>query len=299
MDVSEEQLNLALDGFRATVTNLVAKVNEATETGCLGAGAALQKIVLEARGFIEETEATMSVIDDAGDRVSVTHAIEEQSRLISEFVRDLGDRMDSQDQVATEAEATLKDITEAGATIDRITRESRMLALNALIETHRLGQDGRSLAVIADHMKQLSQTVADANEKIDVLSEHLLRILPQLAEQARSMRERCTDFSDTIEGQIEVVSATTNELRQAISEVRRLGGERLDTIVSASHSALGHLAFQDPVAQQLQQLENEVGGLGGRIRNPHGVVEAEAVEVAVSAEQQDDSGIDAGELLLF
>lgn len=284
----------ALSRFREQLTRLVSQVNHMTEEGILGAGDALQSIVREAKGFIEETEATMATIDAGGDQASVTRAIEDQSQLISTFVRELSDRMETQDQVATQAESTLKDIAEAGATIDRITRESRMLALNALIETHRLGQDGRSLAVIADHMKQLSETVADANEKIDVLSEHLLRILPQLAEQARGMRSRCEDFSEEIDTQIQSVAASTDELRDAIAQVRRTGNERLDRIVDASHTALAHLAFQDPMSQQLGRVAGQIDDLERRLF--HGDDAGLAPEPP-PADDEDAAG--AGEMLLF
>jgi len=282
-----------IEAFRAKMDQIVESAIAESEQGTLGAGQALQTIVRDAKEYIEETEATMSQLDTSDGDASVMDLIGKQSELIQGFVQDLTARVQRQDDIATAAETSLKDITEAGETIDRITRESRMLALNALIETHRLGQDGRSLAVIADHMKQLSETVADANEKIAELSNQLLKVLPEMAAQAREMRATCDDFSSEVTVQIDDVARRTDELRDVIDAVRNLGRERLDVIVQTSHKAIGHLAFQDMVAQNLRRM----------VTMPFGddLEAAPASDTfATDGEVADgEDAADAGELLLF
>ncbi len=282
-----------IEAFRAKMDQIVESALAESEQGTLGAGKALQAIVQNAKEYIEETEATMSQLDASDGNASVMDLIGQQSELIQNFVQDLTEKVQHQDDIATAAERSMKDITEAGETIDRITRESRMLALNALIETHRLGQDGRSLAVIADHMKQLSETVADANEKIAELSSQLLKVLPQMAAQAKDMRTTCDDFSMEVTGQIDNMARGTDELRDVIDAVRTLGRTRLDQIVQTSHEALSHLAFQDTVAQNLRRM----------VAMPMGEQE-DAPQSDTFATSGDDDGdgedaADAGELLLF
>jgi len=283
-----EPLTDPIEAFRARMDEIVESAIAQSEQGILGAGQALQTIVRDAKEYIEDTEATMSKLDASDGESSVMDLIGKQSNLIQGFIHDLNERVEQQDGIATAAERSLKDITEAGETIDRITRESRMLALNALIETHRLGRDGRSLAVIADHMKQLSETVADANEKIAGLSRQLLKVIPEMAAQAREMRTTCDNFSSEVSGQIDDVAHRTDELREVIDTVRNLGRERLDKIVRASHEALGHLAFQDMMAQNLRRV----------VTMPMGTEPPPASDTFVS-DSDDEDAADAGELLLF
>ncbi|MEM1033516.1 MAG: methyl-accepting chemotaxis protein [Myxococcota bacterium] len=283
----------SIEAFRAEMERIVEEALAKSEQGTLGAGKALQAIVRDAKEFIEETEQTMSRIEATDEEASVMDLIGDQSQLIRGFIHDLNERVERQNDIATTAERSLQDITEAGATIDRITRESRMLALNALIETHRLGQDGRSLAVIADHMKQLSETVADANEGIAELSRQLLKVIPEMASNTREMRRTCDDFSSEVSAQIGDVARRTDELREVVDAVRSLGRGRLDQIVRTSHEALSHLAFQDPVAQSLRRM----------VLMPVGEDEAAPADLAEGHDEEDatDDGESAaaGELLLF
>lgn len=285
-----------IGAFRAKMDEIVEAALAESEQGILGAGKALQAIVQNAKEYIEETEATMSQLDASDGDASVMDLIGQQSELIQNFVQDLTEKVQHQDDIATAAERSLKDITEAGETIDRITRESRMLALNALIETHRLGQDGRSLAVIADHMKQLSETVADANEKIAELSSQLLKVLPKMAAQAKDMRTTCDDFSVDVTNQIDNMARGTDELRDVIDAVRRLGRTRLDQIVHTSHEALSHLAFQDTVAQNLRRMVSLP--MGDEIEEaPRSDTFSTSGDADADGDGEDAA--DAGELLLF
>lgn len=66
-------------------------------------------------------------------------------------------------------EETHRELAPIVASIDAIARQSALLALNASIEAARVGEDGKSFAVVASEMKTLSATTKTATERAAAL----------------------------------------------------------------------------------------------------------------------------------
>ncbi|MFH1803656.1 MAG: methyl-accepting chemotaxis protein [Pseudomonadota bacterium] len=93
-------------------------------------------------------------------------------------------------QVATDMSGHANDkITE----IKGVTRATRTLALNALIEAARAGDAGRGFGVVANEVKEISQQVTQIAEELQAMFDKLAEDLARTAQTARG--DRFADLS--------------------------------------------------------------------------------------------------------
>ncbi|WP_085829326.1 methyl-accepting chemotaxis protein [Clostridium massiliodielmoense] len=95
-------------------------------------------------------------------------------------------------------------------TIEQISNQINLLALNASIESARAGEAGRGFAVVADQIKKLSGETSDAVKEINNLIKDLLQAINVSAISTEKS-------SDVAQGQIK----TINETRKILGNVIR------------------------------------------------------------------------------
>lgn len=133
---------------------------------------------------------------------------------------------------ATEALATASDqISGFVALVQKIARQSKLLALNAAMEASRAGEEGEGFTVVANEVRRLAQGSAEAAEHTDQLMQALIAQM----EDARQASARSLAAVETVRG-------ATARGRQAFTQVE-LGVDAADqwTASMASTAAAGNL----------------------------------------------------------
>ena len=240
---------------RATVSDLIVEANRVTEAETLAVGDALCGIVKEADGFVKELRTSFSALQSDGGEGGIVRLIDKQGQSIQAYVATV--QADSAEHRATALAALeqTQTIMRVGTTINEVARSSKMLALNASIEAARLGQAGRSFAVIAGQMQTLSERVHESNQLIAALATGLMELLPRIVEMSNGLSRRSTDFSGEFQTQSKLVGAATVRLEQALASAMKGGDQRLAAIIDTSQAGLSHLQFQDPTAQRLMRID--------------------------------------------
>ena len=289
---------------RATVADIIVDANKVTETETLAVGESLCNIVSEAEGFVQELRSNFSALQSDGGEGGIVRLIDNQGIAIQTYVAAV--QSDSAEHRAT-AEAALtqtQTIMRVGTTINEVARSSKMLALNASIEAARLGQAGRSFAVIAGQMQTLSDRVHESNQLIADLATGLMEILPRIVEMSNGLSRRSGQFSGEFQTQSKAVQAATARLETALASSMKGGDQRLAAIIGASQEALSHLQFQDPTAQRLMRIDKTLETVQRQmldILDTH--AHAELIEVPMQEEL--GGGIDletapeSGDVMLF
>jgi methyl-accepting chemotaxis protein len=246
-----------MDSLERHRTSIMARIREAngmTEREVLAVGDALKAIVDEARRYVEDSRKTLGEFAST----SLTDMLSRHGSVMSKFVETVTKQVRDQGEAAQQATDQINRIVELGRAIERVTMESKILALNANIQARRLGTSGESFQVIAQEMKHFSESVNDANKTVQEIAEGLLHVLPRIAMLAGNMRKTSEGFSKDINERVAEVAETNSNMKQGVAESMAAGEARLQQILKLSYEALSHLQFQDTVAQSLLGCDAEL-----------------------------------------
>lgn len=274
-----EVFEAALSSCRSDVEHRISKARSTSESEVLAIGKEIDAIVDCAKGY----SALMQ------DRLRL---VQETKKTTSEVVHEMMAVVQQQESTVRKAMEESSAILRAGQAVQAMASATRLLSLNARIEAERLGAQGASFSVIADEMRQLSNTVQKTNSDVSNMAMSLEHLLPKISEQ-----------SQAIQGYFEQL------IKHTKVNMGSLGGdddgadsdsELVENIMAYALRALSHLAFQDPMAQSLNRIVDAFDGLQAQLeRMKVGELRSEDDPSLQDQTTLDEPDVDAGEVLLF
>jgi methyl-accepting chemotaxis protein len=278
-----------------------------SEREVLAAGSVINDIFFEAREQSDELGRAAGALEGEHGIGSVAALIAEQSDACRSFLGRLTSDLREQNEQIGHATSLTSSIAEAGHVIRDVADQTRILTVNALIEAAHLGENGRSVAVIAKEMGELSKAVRDANERIAALVRALVAVLPALADRSRRLVGESNDFSDRAAGGLELASSKASALGAAVAESIASRERRLQRVLSLSQAAISNLQFQDPMAQELSALRHCFDGLEAEVLDALAVARSGNESAALvlqrapepTPDRDETPALESGEVLLF
>lgn len=170
----------------------------------------------------------------------------ENSGILDESARRLDElALDVQDGAkATEALATASDEIRAFvALVQKIARQSKLLALNAAMEAARAGEHGEGFTVVANEVRRLAQSTAEAAERTDQLMKTLIAQMETAG--AAGVRAKSA---------VEAVRGATTRGRQAFAQVERAVGDGEQWVGTMASSASAGQALASEITTKLTSL---------------------------------------------
>jgi len=253
VDSTTSQIKLDLERARSMVRDATARLNRSFEL--LHVTAASQREALQAvsdafydrehsgRSFATSTEMLMRQFVDEIVRVS-----KDSMRIIEQLA-------DLQTQVGS--------IVGCADAIDGLARETRFIAFNARVETHRAGDAGRTFKVVADEVKRLANASASLSNQIRENVSACNAHLTQAHQTAIGLASH--DLSQAIESHRGLSGAITK-----LDDVNKALDHMLETLATAVSEAVRALQFEDMVSQILTATIQRVEKLGGHcVRAAH------------------------------
>jgi methyl-accepting chemotaxis protein len=272
------RLGRAMVEMTATLRQLATMIREnaaATSTGAAEITASTEHMAQAASG-IAETASTLSheaaqmaetiralnadaarlatlaasVNGGAADGISRNERLKllatENAGILDESARRLDElALDVQEGArATEALAQASDEIRAFvALVQKIARQSKLLALNAAMEAARAGEHGEGFTVVANEVRRLAQSTAEAAEKTDQLMKALIAQMETAG--ATGVRAR---------GAVEAVRGATGRSRQAFAQVERAVGEGEQWVAAMAASASTGQSLAREITEKLGSL---------------------------------------------
>ncbi|MBL0386007.1 hypothetical protein JJB07_05015 [Tumebacillus sp. ITR2] len=164
------------------------------EGGCIGISLGVEN---------EHTlQESLQDLDSAFEQIGTSgHDIADNAGGLSDFMALLL-------QTVTQTNDEIKKIDNVGNLIKNIADRSRLISLNALIESARAGEQGRSFSVVAKEMQKLSEETAKSITNVRTTLENIHTLFSQVQ-----------TLIHEAEGKVRTQSAATQEIAAALEEV--------------------------------------------------------------------------------
>ncbi|PWI32054.1 methyl-accepting chemotaxis protein [Vibrio albus] len=198
-----------------------------------------------ATAMSEMTSTVQTVAEHAQNASSVTESASEQARTGQQFVQNSVSKMNELSTDIAESAGAVNQVEErveaigsVVGTIQGISEQTNLLALNAAIEAARAGEAGRGFAVVADEVRNLAQRTQSATVEI----QEMISQLQASASSAVELMEK--SVVEAAEG-VELVNNAGIELDGIVAQVEQINDMNFQIATAAGE--------QSSVAEEMNQ----------------------------------------------
>lgn len=198
-----------------------------------------------ATAMSEMTSTVQTVAGHAQNASSLTENASGQAATGQRFVQDtvlkiseLSKDISASAQAVNQVEESVDSIGSVVGTIQGISEQTNLLALNAAIEAARAGEAGRGFAVVADEVRNLAQRTQQATVEI----QEMISQLQSSANSAVELMEK--SVVEAAEG-VELVTNAGSELDGIVDQVNQINDMNFQIATAAGQ--------QSSVAEEMSQ----------------------------------------------
>ncbi|MGE0033617.1 MAG: methyl-accepting chemotaxis protein, partial [Pseudothermotoga sp.] len=191
----------------------------------------------------------------------------------------------------TELENRARRITKTVNTIDRVTIQTNMLAVNGFIEAARAGEYGKGFAVVANDIRNLANESGSNAEQIKDLVSNMQYLVAtvsadinesvrtsigevnrakettKLIGQARQSLEQLLSAFENVNKEIDQIASAIEETNKAIEQINAAAQESASAIEEASKGA----SEQAKGVEELAKAIEEISAIADELQSEAGV----------------------------
>lgn len=188
-------------------------------------------------------------------------------------------------------ESGSQEITKIISTINGISKQTSLLALNASIEAARAGEVGKGFAVVAEEIKNLSEGTSDATTVIEGLIHTIQREINKTNESIVAIEEKVKisiqnsnesmkavglvmDISKTISYILEMMSEQSIMMNEVRSNILSMSKQNEENSIIGEKSSKEVLELVSYINKQTQKLSKVIESLEYSTEDLDGIVES-------------------------
>jgi len=151
------------------------------------------------------------------------------------------------------------------ATITDVSKQTNMLALNAMIEAQRAGEHGKGFTIVAKEVKRLAETTGNSSTQIDQLMDRLFSDIDTIVGHFNTLSQNMNESETIVRGSLETADETQGIIQSSIHE----GSQNADT-AAAQISKFADLV--ESLETLMNDTENAIKGSQANIDLTHDVL---------------------------
>ena len=269
-----QKYNAVLDAFLKSNNNFVMRLNDSMRK--IGDSSCVKEMIEQVNSQTESIggmrDSSQELEDSIQNIQSAVHNIQTNSHSVIEKSQHSIQDMEASVKIVDESAKQILAINEQVADfkekaiginniidmIKKIASKSGLLALNASIEAARAGEAGKSFAVVATQVRELSaSTTASAENVVQYVGE-LMEGITTLSESIDVTTKRLEEGNESVHQSIENISGMVERLDSISHEIDQIYGE----INTQSSLTKNFVSSIDGIADSYETLSKECVGTG-------------------------------------
>ena len=235
-DVNMEELRGVGEKVKNTILNTVNEADaiaaemETVSSAVSEQSASIENVAGNAQKAKDFSENTLQKAKDGVETLQT----------LLESISDIKDKVFNVGKDINELSGMAEDIGKITDTIDEISEQTNLLALNAAIEAARAGEAGKGFAVVADEVRRLAERSSIAAKDI-----------AQLIRDIQIKVENSTKVTDTSIQVVEKGAELAEETSKVVEEIYRASEETKIFVMEISNAATEQADVSSQIAQSV------------------------------------------------
>lgn len=249
----------SMDDFYSQIQKLLEDAVHNLQNSFTGLNQQSQSQAQLVNGVMNEVAADSGPDDEKRDKISYKAFADETNNVLQYLVDQIVNISKESVEMAYTIDDAMQEMSEIGSLLDDLTNiseQTNLLALNAAIEAARAGEAGRGFAVVADEVRNLSQSSNSFSEKIrDVVSRtkgNIGKAQAAAGEMASKDLNLAIESKNRVNGMLHRVMSMNEFITTQMTHINDSS-----SIINASvGDAVRSLQFEDLITQLLVQLHS-------------------------------------------
>lgn len=251
----DKDLNQAGDVIKSA-TNSIA----GTLTGLENASSSQQAVLTS---MIDELlQVTKSSNEEHEEQTKgIDNSAKESGTIINGFINTIDSiqsetkHMSNEFVSITEQAKTISDTLKS---VNEITSQTNLLALNAAIEAARAGEAGRGFAVVADEVRHLSQKTDQFNKHISEDTRKIIDSIEMVSSRIDTITEYDLETAHESRQRVDDIWNSISNLNASVVDKTKTVSELSEGIGNHIHTGVISLQFEDITSQLIEHIRNRI-----------------------------------------